>query len=261
MASISAPRTEGHPRLCVMGLPITDLGLEEALAVLRACSAHDGGFAVFVNAHTMVDSHKDAELREALLAARYAFADGKPVQALARLLGARAIGRVPGPVLMDRALRDPEIRRRRHFFLGGTSQTLARLQLRYGGANIVGTFSPPFRDWTDWECEGFCKRVRGTGPDYVWVGLGAPKQEKWLLRWGHALGSALALGVGAAFRRNAGQLAPPPRWMEGMGLEWLHRLSQEPRRLGPRYARTNPIFLARAAVEVMRHVRVTLGGR
>src|SRR6185312_690533 len=125
-----------------------------------------------------------------------------------------------------------------------------RLVDRFPRAIVAGSISPPFREVTDAENEAFAEQIVAARADIVWVGLGLPKQDEWLRRSAALFAPAVGLGVGAAFDFLAGTKPRAPEWAQAAGLEWLHRLMKEPRRLAGRYATTNTEFLARAGISI-----------
>jgi N-acetylglucosaminyldiphosphoundecaprenol N-acetyl-beta-D-mannosaminyltransferase len=141
----------------------------------------------------------------------------------------------------------------RHFLFGSTTDVLARLSERLAvtvpDVEIAGSYSPP--PGSEDSAQALAA-IRATEPDVVWVALGAPRQELWMLRNAGRVG-ALMLGVGAAFDFHAGTKQRAPVWMQELGLEWLHRFVSEPRRLGPRYLKTNTAFLFLALQELHAH--------
>ncbi len=205
-----------------------------------------GGYACFVNAHSLTESTRQPALRESLRGATYCFADGMPLVWLARSLGAPIAGRVAGPDFMPRLLE--RTRAHRHGFIGapGLGEHIAA---RFELASVAS--APPQRAFSeaharaDWAA--FVERCEGTPPRIVWVGLGAPKQERWMATVAPRAPEVMFFGVGAAFDLLAGKQSRAPAWMRERGLEWLYRLGQEPRRLVGRYAVTNTRFVARAA--------------
>jgi N-acetylglucosaminyldiphosphoundecaprenol N-acetyl-beta-D-mannosaminyltransferase len=135
----------------------------------------------------------------------------------------------------------------RHFFYGGGPGVPERLidclQKRFTGLQVVGGYSPPFRPLTAEEDAEVVQRINAAKPDFVWVGLSTPKQERWMSEHRDRLTAPVLLGVGAAFDFHSGIKKQAPRWMQYGGLEWIYRLGQEPRRLWRRYLRNNPLFL------------------
>jgi N-acetylglucosaminyldiphosphoundecaprenol N-acetyl-beta-D-mannosaminyltransferase len=138
----------------------------------------------------------------------------------------------------------------RHFLFGSTPAVLGslerRIRQRFSGVAIAGVLAPPHGDERSAAC---VEAIAATEPHVVWVALGAPKQELWMADHAAALASSLLVGVGAAFDFHAGLKPRAPHWMQERGLEWLHRLATEPRRLGWRYLSTNTLF----ALAVLRH--------
>jgi N-acetylglucosaminyldiphosphoundecaprenol N-acetyl-beta-D-mannosaminyltransferase len=130
-----------------------------------------------------------------------------------------------------------------------------RLRERFAGLNLVGGYSPPFRELTESECEHVIADIDGLGADVVWVGTGQPKQEKWMAQMRPRLWAPLLVGVGAAFDFHAGLVTQAPPWMQRNGLEWTYRLTREPKRLWRRYARYNPRFVAGFSRQYLRERR------
>src|SRR6058998_3631185 len=126
---------------------------------------------------------------------------------------------------------------------GALVQLALNLRQRYPGVRIVGGYSPPHRALTDEEQDAVVDEINHSRADVVWVGIGVPKQEKWMARMRPQLEAPVLLGVGAAFDFHAGRISQAPSWMQDRGLEWTYRIAQEPRRLLPRYLYYNPAFL------------------
>jgi N-acetylglucosaminyldiphosphoundecaprenol N-acetyl-beta-D-mannosaminyltransferase len=204
-----------------------------------------GGYVCFTNVHAVVTGRRDARFRTVTNESFLSLADGKAVYWAGRARGARELGHVPGPDFMLAALqRFPS---HRHYFYGSTPVTLAalveRLRVIVPGLNVCGAYSPPFRPQTEAERREDCDRIRASGAEFVWMGLGAPKQELWMAATAAELRPAILFGVGAAFDFHAGTVRRAPRWLRALGLEWLYRLCQEPRRLWRRYLVTNSLFI------------------
>lgn len=204
-----------------------------------------GGYVCFSNVHTVVTSRKDTKLRDATNDSFLSVPDGKPLSIVARWRGLKDVDRVAGPDFMPHFI--GTAKDVRHFFYGSTPETLeklaANLRTRFPGVQIAGTYSPPFGPMSPEETKKALETIRQARPDLIWVGLGAPKQEYWMAQHWQDLRPAVLLGVGAAFDFHAGQLARAPSWVRRSGLEWLHRLLSEPRRLWKRYLVTNSLFI------------------
>lgn len=206
-----------------------------------------GSYACFVNAHVTVEARHNRALREALNSATFAFPDGMPVFLAGRLLSRSDMHKISGPDFFEWVFSSTELRSCRHYFFGSTPETLAKLvnnlQERYQGCNIVGWESPPFRPVTDAELANSIAKMVQTRAEVIWIGLGAPKQEIWMSNNFSKLPNTLLLGVGAAFDFHAGVIKRAPEWAQKIGLEWLYRLIQEPKRLWKRYLITNTLFV------------------
>jgi N-acetylglucosaminyldiphosphoundecaprenol N-acetyl-beta-D-mannosaminyltransferase len=141
----------------------------------------------------------------------------------------------------------------KHYLCGGVpgvaDELRRRLCARFPGLEIVGTFTPPFRVLNPDEAAAFRADIARTRPDVIWVGLSSPKQEKFMARHWRELDAGVLIGVGAAFDFHSGRVRQAPRWIQRSGFEWLFRLCTEPRRLGPRYLKTNPLFALRVIAQ------------
>ncbi len=206
------------------------------------------GYICVAAVHTVMATREDEELRAAVLASDLTVPDGQPLVWALRMLGHRLDGRVYGPELMQRACERATRTGSRFFLYGGRSpealdQLAGNLRASYPGLSIVGGYSPPFRELTASEDAAVVAEINASGADVVWVGIGVPKQEKWMARMRERLDAPVLVGVGAAFDFHAGLVPQAPSAMQRLGLEWVYRLCQEPRRLWRRYARYNPRFL------------------
>ena len=174
--------------------------------------------------------------------------DGMPMVWAGRLAGTRNISRVYGPELMERVCALASKRGWRCFLYGGApgvpEELGDRLTARYPGLRIAGTYSPPFRSLTAAESDQVTEMINSSEAEIVWVGISTPRQELWMAEHVNRLDPpAVLIGVGAAFDIHAGRVRRPPKWMGPLGLFWLFRLLQEPRRLWRRYLVENPRFL------------------
>jgi N-acetylglucosaminyldiphosphoundecaprenol N-acetyl-beta-D-mannosaminyltransferase len=199
-------------------------------------------------------------MREALVGSSLVVPDGRPLVWALSALGHRLPDRVYGPELMSRYCLRAAERGHRVWLYGGHDEAaldhlVRTLEHRYPGIRIAGGFSPPHRPLTATEEKELAERINADGPDVVWVGVGVPKQEKWMAHMRPRLDPPVLVGVGAAFDFEAGIKRQAPDWMQRRGLEWLYRLVQEPRRLGPRYLRYNPAFVAAFVRQYLRERR------
>lgn len=236
------------PKTCrIMGVQIAVTDMEQTLALIAEnLQTWKGEYICVSNVHTTVTAYEDPDYRQVQNGAVMALPDGGPLSAYSRRCGFPQAQRVTGPDLMRRILEESAEHGWRHYFYGSTEQTLDALRgwiaRRYPGAVIAGMYSPPFRPMTPEEDEEIVRKINETSPDFVWVGLGAPKQERWMAAHRGRV-HALMLGVGAAFDYEAGNIRRAPEWMQKHSLEWLYRMLQDPRRLIGRYLNTNLKFL------------------
>jgi N-acetylglucosaminyldiphosphoundecaprenol N-acetyl-beta-D-mannosaminyltransferase len=242
-------------------LALTDYG--RTLAWMDAMiDERSPGYVCVCNVHTVMASREDTELREALLASAMNVPDGQPLVWAINALGHSLAGRVYGPELMSRSCAHAAASGHRFYLYGGRNQgALVQLALnlrhRYPGVKIVGGYSPPHRLLTPEERHGVAEEINRSRADVVWVGIGVPKQEKWMAQMRPLLDSPLLVGVGAAFDFHAGLVAQAPNWIQEAGLEWAYRLAHEPRRLWRRYLRYNPRFLTAFGRQFAEHQRVS----
>jgi N-acetylglucosaminyldiphosphoundecaprenol N-acetyl-beta-D-mannosaminyltransferase len=241
-------------RISVIGSEISICDWNGALnAVEKSLQTGRGGYICFTNAHGAVMGRRDPKFRAATNGSLLSVADGRWVFWTGRLKGATALGHIPGPDFMPRAL--ARFAHRRHFFLGSTPETLSALTTtlreRIPGLNICGTLSPPFGPLTPEGIQAQCAQVLRSGAEIVWVGLGAPKQELWMAEASKLLSPAILFGVGAAFDFHAGTARRAHPTLSYLGLEWVHRLLQEPRRLWKRYLVGNALFIYYAIVDAL----------
>ncbi len=211
-----------------------------------------GKYICVSNVHTTVMAYRDENYRLVQNNAAMALPDGKPLSIISRRRGFIDAERVPGPDLMPRMFELSKEKGYRHYFYGSTPKTLENLkeqiQKKYPYLQIAGMYSPPFRPLTEEEDREIIQNINSTKPDFIWVALGAPKQEKWMYDHEDKL-NGIMLGVGAAFDFEAGTVKRAPRWMQEFCMEWLYRIIQDPVRLIPRYLNTNVSFMWNVAKE------------
>ena len=250
-----------------MGIPVVATNLKSAVhTVCGHLQEHRGDYMTFVNVHTLVTAVENGEYKRAQEMSAYSFADGTPVAKLQRKKGYIEANRVAGPDFMDAVLKISPDKGYRHYFYGSTSDNIGRLveavSEKYPGVEIVGSCAPEFVETMDADTfeEIFAKdiaEIEKASPDFIWVGLGAPKQELWMM---HAQGcvSGLMAGVGAAFDFMSGEKKRAPVVLQKLGLEWFYRLMQDPRRLLPRYIETNIKFLKLCLKDSLHHERASV---
>ena len=232
----------GVPRYNLFGVGISSINLEDAVSLLVDAPASGCRLrAHFCATHTLVEAASDPDLQRALAEADLVLPDGMPLVWLGRRQG-RRVERVCGPDVMLQLLDRSRHRGHSHFFYGGAPEVLGPLvdglRARFPGLNVAGACSPPFRALSATEKDDVVRLLNGAAPDYVWVGLGSPKQDLWLAEFRPRLNAPVLLAVGAAFDFHAGRLRRAPRWAQRSGLEWTFRLAAEPRRMVGRYAST-----------------------
>lgn len=243
------------PRFNVQGVAISALDLNAATALVLAAQGQKNlGYACVCTVHSIGEARRDPALRAALNRSYLTTPDGMPLVWLGRHHGHRMITRVYGPDLLLKVCDEGRPGGLRHYFYGGqpgVATALAQsLAARYPGLQVVGTFTPPFRELTADEFAAWQNEIATIRPDVIWVGLGTPKQDHFIARHAHLLNCGLMIGVGAAFDFHSGRVRQAPRWMQRSGLEWLFRLGQEPHRLAYRYLVYNPMFVLRTIAQL-----------
>jgi N-acetylglucosaminyldiphosphoundecaprenol N-acetyl-beta-D-mannosaminyltransferase len=215
--------------------------------IVRWINEREQHYVCVTGVHGVMESQRDPSLKEIHNRSGLTTPDGMPMVWSAHWAGAKHVSRVYGPDLMLSVCQRAVQGGWSSFFYGGKEgvpDLLAdRLQDRFPGLRVAGTFSPPFRPLTEQEDEEVVERINASGADIVWVGLSTPKQERWMDEHVGRLRARVLLGVGAAFDMHAGLLPQAPHWMQKSGLEWLYRMAKEPRRLAKRYLTNNPAFL------------------
>jgi len=246
----------------ILGIPIAMIDYAHAMEAMDAMiDRRERGYVCAVAVHAVMVAQTDPEMRAALRGSSLIVPDGMPLVWAANLLGEDLPNRVYGPELMRRYNDRCAERGHRVWLYGGRDQgSLVQLALslrrKHPGIKIVGGYSPPFRPLREDEEEMIVEQVNGARPDILWVGIGVPKQEKWMAQMRDRLDVPVMCGVGAAFDFHAGRISQAPRWMQERGLEWTYRIAQEPRRLLPRYLYFNPRFLAAFARQFLRERRM-----
>jgi N-acetylglucosaminyldiphosphoundecaprenol N-acetyl-beta-D-mannosaminyltransferase len=258
------PATSSNGRIAranILGVGVSAINMALALeTVERWIAKRESHYVCITGVHGVMESQRDPQLRRIHNVAGMVTPDGMPLVWLSRLKGFRHVDRVYGPDFMLACCELSARKGYRHFFYGGgdgIAELLGeRLRERFPGLEVVGSYTPPFRPLTREEDEEVVRRINDADPDFVWVGLSTPKQERWMHEHIGRLRAPVIVGVGAAFDFHAGVKLQAPRWMQRSGLEWFFRLVTEPRRLWRRYLINNPSFVwcvLRQAVDARRY--------
>lgn len=232
---------------CILGVNIAITNMQDATEYILSQLDHiRGRYICLSNVHTTVMSRKNPDYRSVQNDAFMALPDGSPLVFVQKRRGFSEAERVAGPDLMPTLWKATENTQWKHYFYGGSSETIKALEHnlkeKYPGLNIVGMESPPYRPLTEREDAQVVERINASGADFLWVGLGAPKQEIWMKEHQNKF-QAVMLGVGAGFDFHAGTVKRAPKWMQEHYLEWLYRLMQDPKRLWKRYVVNNIQFV------------------
>jgi N-acetylglucosaminyldiphosphoundecaprenol N-acetyl-beta-D-mannosaminyltransferase len=235
------------PRLWVAGLPVVRAGIDSALEMLwDDTAARRSPVYVLVNGYSATLRRQPAYAAVLSSDAVVPLADGAAMTYGAAVTGSGAIGRCPGPDLFEAAADRAAADGTTFFLLGGhdgvAEQLADRLVERHPGLVVAGTATPPFGTWSDEDSVALVDRFKASGADILWLGVSAPKQESWAVRWREQIGRPTVC-VGAAFDFLSGNKKRAPEWMRSLGLEWLFRLGSEPGRLWKRYIVGNAVFL------------------
>jgi N-acetylglucosaminyldiphosphoundecaprenol N-acetyl-beta-D-mannosaminyltransferase len=239
----------------VLGVRVDAVNMELVLARLaQMLRDREKGYLSAITVHGVMVAQRDPEFATAFADAAIAIPDGTPIAWVGRLQGHREMRYVTGPALMREVFLREEFAHCTHFFYGGDDGVAEDLVTYFRKiapwARIVGTFTPPYRPLTKAEERLLIARIRRCKPDMIWVGLGTPKQDKFMRRYLPLLNTCLMFGVGAAFDFHTGRIQDCPAWVKEAGLQWIHRLMQDPKRLWRRYLCDNPAFLWRLALQL-----------
>ncbi|HZP06366.1 MAG TPA: WecB/TagA/CpsF family glycosyltransferase [Terracidiphilus sp.] len=241
-----------HPHADVLGVKVSAINLSQAVALAdQWLMADKPGYVCLTGVHGVMEAQSDPALRHILNNATVNAPDGMPMSWVGRLQGFQTMDRVFGPDFMLALCELAVERGYRNFLYGGkpgVAQALREaLCRRFPGLQIVGTYTPPFAPLTEAQERELHNQVRTSNPHIIWVGLSTPKQERFMAQYVNQLGVPLLVGVGAAFDFHTGQIRDCSQWIKRAGLQWLHRLMQDPKRLWRRYLRNNPVFLWKIA--------------
>ena len=243
------------PRANVLGVGVSAVNMEEAVSQLRfALDSGHRGYVCVTGVHGVMEAQSDQDLRNILNSSLLTTPDGMPTVWIGRLQGFLRMRRVFGPDFMLRVCGMSCRKGYTQFLYGGNEGVAEQLRniliRRFPTLRIVGTYTPPFRPLTSKEQTSLATIVAHLKPDIFWVGLSTPKQERFMSEYLGKLDTKIMVGVGAAFDYLTGTIRDAPPWVKTAGLQWLHRLMQEPRRLWRRYLINNPRFLLKIALQL-----------
>lgn len=237
----------------IMGVKIAAINMDWLLEFTQKnIKTLAGDYICVSNVHTTVTAWEDKDYCHIQNGGIMAIPDGGPLSSVGQKRGYKNMKRTTGPSFMGEIFKISAEKGYRHYFYGSKEETLEllyrKLNQSYPGIQIVGMYSPPFRPTTEDEDKAIVDRINETKPDFVWVGLGAPKQEKWMAAHQGKI-NGLMIGVGAGFDYYAENIKRAPEWMQKCNLEWVYRLLQDPKRLFKRYWSTNTKFIWNAMVK------------
>ena len=240
------------PTCEIMGVKVAAINMQWLLNyTIKNIKQLSGDYMCVSNVHTTVTAYETPDYLAVQNGGIMAIPDGGPLSALGRKRGYSKMERVTGPSYTEEIMKISEKYGYSHYFYGSTEETLGKmvenLKKQYPKLKIAGAWSPPFRPLTKEEDEDIIDKINKSQPDFVWIGLGAPKQEYWMAaHQGKVTG--FMVGVGAGFDYIAGNIHRAPEWIQKCNLEWLYRLIQDPKRLFKRYFETNTKFIWHAVI-------------
>jgi N-acetylglucosaminyldiphosphoundecaprenol N-acetyl-beta-D-mannosaminyltransferase len=228
---------------------------EDALQQIVAWgAARESRYVCICNVHSVVTTTRDPDFKTVINGADMTTPDGAPIAWALRHSGFPSQERVNGPDLMWRYLAEAERLGQSVFFYGSTAETMAKLRTavtrQFPNLQVSGAHSPPFYSLSPQEDDAEVEMIKRSGAHVVFVGLGCPKQEKWMAAHRGRL-NAVMIGVGAAFDYHSGMVKRAPLWWQRNGLEWLYRLASNPQRLLKRYLVTNTLFIIRFSLQLL----------
>lgn len=246
-----------HEHANVLGVNVSAIDLDRAVEMAdRWIAAEKRGYICVTGVHGVMEAQTDSEFRQILNRAFLNTPDGMPMSWVGRLQGFDKIDRVFGPDFMASLCELSVQRNYRHFLYGGepgvAEMLKEKLERRFPGLQIVGTYTPPFRNLTAEEEKDIFSRLQASKPHILWVGLSTPKQERFMARYIDRLQVPLLVGVGAAFDYHTGRISDCSDWIKRAGLQWMHRLLQDPKRLWKRYLKNNPAFVWNITLQILK---------
>jgi N-acetylglucosaminyldiphosphoundecaprenol N-acetyl-beta-D-mannosaminyltransferase len=240
----------------ILGVKVHATSMDRALSRLEtAVAENEKGYVCVTGVQGVMEAQMDTNLKRIINNALLTIPDGRPTVWVGWLRGLFQMRQVTGPTIMLRLCALSQQKGYTHFFYGGNDgvadQLKDALTQRFPGLNVVGTYTPPFRPLTPDEEADLIRRVADLKPDFLWVGLSTPKQERFMDQYISKLDAKVMLGVGAAFDIHTGRIKDAPYWMKVTGVQWMHRIYQDPKRLWKRYLVNNPKFVYQITLELL----------
>jgi len=249
--------TDCRPAAHVLGVDVDAFDMEGALGHVAALlQSSRKSYVCVAGVHGVMEAQRNPQLLEVYSGSVMTIPDGMPLAWVGRMQGHSAMQRVTGPDLMLEVFRRKEFAQATHFLYGGREGIAEELRdtmrQKFPWVKIVGAYTPPFRMLSAPEEEQFIATIATLKPDVIWIGISCPKQEIFMARYLPELETKLMFGVGAAFDYHTGRIRDCADWVKRAGLQWLHRLMQDPRRLWRRYLRNNPAFLWQITLQMLK---------
>jgi N-acetylglucosaminyldiphosphoundecaprenol N-acetyl-beta-D-mannosaminyltransferase len=247
---------EDDDHVNILGVKVHATSMDRALSRVESAIANgEKGYVCVTGVQGVMEAQTDSNLKRIINGAYLNIPDGRPTVWVGWLRGFMKMRQVTGPCIM---LEICELSRKKgytHFFYGGNDgvaeQLKESLTQRFPGMKVVGTYTPPFRPLNAEEEAELTRMVAETKPDFFWVGLSTPKQERFMDQYISKLDAKLMFGVGAAFDIHTGRIKDAPYWMKLTGVQWMHRIYQDPKRLWKRYLVNNPKFVYQITLELL----------
>ena len=239
----------------VLGVQVEALDMAAALSRIEtALITRQKGYVCMAGVHGIMEAQRNPAVKDAFADAYLTLPDGTPTAWVGRMQGLRWMNRLTGPDLMLEVFSRKQFAQYSHFLYGGkpgvAQELSASLSRRFPWVQIAGTYTPPFHDLTAAQERELALMISRAKPDIIWVGISTPRQEMFMRRYLPYLDTSLMFGVGAAFDFHTGRIRDCAEWIKRAGLQWLHRLVQDPRHLLWRYARNNPAFILHIALQL-----------
>jgi N-acetylglucosaminyldiphosphoundecaprenol N-acetyl-beta-D-mannosaminyltransferase len=253
-----------HPVANVFGIEVDAIDMDRAMHSVRLLlSSPEKSYICVAGVHGIMEAQRVPALALAYAHADLIIPDGMPLVWIGHAQGHASMQRVTGPDFMLQIFRRPEFAHITHYLYGGeegvAQQLRATLAARFPGVRIVGASTPPFHELSPEEEDRFVAEIRRLRPDIIWMGISCPKQELFMARYLPRIETRMMVGVGAAFDYHTGRIHDSAEWVKRAGLQWLHRLLQDPRRLWKRYLRNNPAFIFRITCQMLSLDRASAG--